>query len=136
MIAQVISSLTLAFGAWMGLFAMLKPDWISRTVGLTPTEGHAEGASEFRGTLGGLFFFSHLTTLVLLWYLDQMIAPIIVIPLAAAWAGSGIGRMLSIWRDEGTNTRQNWIWVGFELGFSALIILPFIMMLLLIHITG
>ncbi len=136
MIAQVISSLALAFGAWMGLFAMLKPDWISRTVGLQPVEGHAEAPSEFRGTLGGLFFFSHLVTLVLLWYLDQMVAPVIVIPLAAAWMGAGTGRLLSILKDVGTNTRQNWIWVGFEFGLGALIVLPFIMMLRLIHITG
>lgn len=136
MIVQIISSLFLAFGAWMGLFSMLKPSWGSKTVGLTPLPGHAEGQSEFRATFGGLFFFGHLATLVLLWKLEQMSSPIVTIPLAAAWVGSGLGRILSILRDDGAATRQNWIWVGFEFGMGIMISLPFIMLLKLIHFLG
>lgn len=136
MIAQIISSLFLAFGAWMGLYSLMKPDWGSRTVGLVPMPNHAEGQSEFRATFGGLFFLGHLATLVLLWKLDQMSSPIVTIPLAAAWVGSGLGRMVSIWRDPGAATRQNWIWVGFEFGMGLMISLPFIMLVKLIHFLG
>lgn len=136
MIAQLISSAALAFGAWMGLYSMLKPSWGSKTVGLTPIAGHKEGVSEFRATFGGMLFFGHLITLVALWMLDQMIAPIMVLPLAAGWCGSGLGRMLSIWKDEGAATRQNWIWVGFEIGLGVIISLPFLMLIRLIHILG
>lgn len=129
MIAQWISSLTLAFGAWMGLYSMLKPSWGSKTVGLQPIEGHAEGPSEFRATFGGLFFFGHLFTLIALWKLDQMSAPVVCIPLAAAWCGSGLGRILSIFRDNGTATRLNWIWVGFEFGMGILISLPMLQLM-------
>ncbi len=136
MVSQLISSATLAFGAWMGLYSMLKPAWGSRTVGLRPIDGHREGASEFRATFGGLFLFGHLSTLVLLWSLDQMSAPVVTVPLGAAWIGSGCGRMLSIFKDRETATRQNWIWVGFEMAMGVLILLPMFMMLKLVHILG
>ncbi|MAK60406.1 MAG: hypothetical protein CMK09_05465 [Ponticaulis sp.] len=136
LITQLISSAILAFGAWMGLYSMLKPSWGSKTVGLIPLPGHAEGPSEFRATFGGLFFFGHLVTLILLWKLDQLSAPIVTCPLAACWIGSGIGRMISIWRDEGTATRLNWIWVGFEMGMGILIALPFLVLLKLVHFIG
>ena len=136
MIAQLISSIVLVFGAWMGLYSMLKPEWGSRTVGLRPIEGNREGISEFRASYGGMFLFGHLVTVILLWYLDQMVSPIVTIPLAAAWVGAGTGRLISIWKDAGANTRQNWIWVGFEMTMGILIVLPFVLMLRLIHISG
>ena len=128
MIAQILASLALAFGGWMGLYSMLKPDWGARTVGLTPREGHKEGASEFRATFGGMFLFGHLVTLIMLWRLDQMSAPVITIPLSAAWIGAGLGRTLSILKDEGTATRQNGIWVAMEIGMGIAIGLPFAIM--------
>lgn len=134
LIAQSIASLTLAFGAWMGLYSMLKPAWGSKTVGLVPKPGHAEGPSEFRATFGGMFLAGHVFTLIALWKLDQVTAPIVCIPLAAAWIGSGLGRTLSILKDEGTNTRLNWIWVCFEIGMGVLIALPMIVLLKLVHI--
>lgn len=136
MIAQIISSLALAFGAWMGLYSMLKPAWGSKTVGLRPIEGNREGASEFRATFGGLFLFGHLITLILLWRLDQMIAPVICVPMAAAWFGAGSGRVLSILLDKDTATRQNWVWVAMEYGMALAIILPFLMMIRLVHVSG
>jgi len=136
MISQLIASAILAFGAWMGFYSLIKPSWGSKTVGLIPMPGHAEGQSGFRATFGGLFLMAHLSTLVLLWWLDQMVAPVIVVPLAAGWVGAGLGRMISIWRDDGAATRQNWIWVGFELGMGCLIALPFVMMLKLVYFFG
>ena len=124
MITQLISSATLIFGAWMGLYSMLKPQWGSKTVGLVPIAGHSEGQSEFRATFGGLFLAGHAATLILLWALDQMSAPIVTLPLAAAWIGSGCGRILSILKDYGAATRQNWIWVGFEYAMGVLICAP------------
>lgn len=134
MIAQFVSSAALLFGAWMGLYSMLKPAWGSKTVGLVPISGHSEGPSEFRATFGGLFLFGHLVTLFLLWRLDPMSAPMITLPLSAAWIGSGIGRTLSIFLDDGTGTRLNWIWVGFEVGMGLAIGLPVIMLLKLVHV--
>ena len=130
MLAQLIASAALAFGAWMGLYSMLKPRWGSKTVGLVPIEGHAEGISEFRATFGGMFLFGHLATLVALWKLDQMVSPVVCFPLAAAWIGSGLGRALSILRDDGAATRQNWIWVGFEVAMGVLIAVPLILMVI------
>ena len=127
MLSQIVSSLALIFGAWMGLYSMLKPSWGSRTVGLKPIEGHAEGVSEFRSSFGGFFLAGHLGTLFLLWKLDPMSAPVVTFPLGAAWIGSGCGRVLSIYLDEGAATRQNWIWVGFEWAMGVLIALPAIL---------
>lgn len=123
-ITDLIATIALAFGAWMGVYAMLKPRWASRVVGLSQTPGNAEGASEFRATYGGLFLFSHLATLAALNGLSPEVAPVIVLPLAAGWFGAGIGRTLSILRDDGTATRQNVIWVGFEAAMGLLIGLP------------
>ncbi|MAI88904.1 DUF4345 family protein [Ponticaulis sp.] len=134
MISQLISTAALLFGAWMGLYSMLKPSWGSKTVGLKPIEGHREGISEFRATFGGMFLFGHLITVFFLWELDQMSAPIITIPLAFAWGGAGFGRVISILKDAGARTRQNMIWVAFEMGMGLLIILPFLMMLRMISI--
>ena len=136
MITQLIASAALLFGAWMGLFALFKPSWVAGVTGLQARDGHPEGPSEFRGTLGGLFLFSHLVSVILLWKLDQMSAPIIVVPLAAAWFGSGFGRVVSICLDIGTATRQNWIWVGFEMGMGLLISLPFLALVKLVHFLG
>lgn len=126
MILQLIASATLAFGAWMGLYSMLKPSWGSKAVGLVPKDGHPEGPSEFRASFGGLFFFGHLATLILLWKLDPLSAPVVLVALSAAWCGSGLGRILSIIKDEGTATRLNWIWVAFEMGMGLAISLPFL----------
>ena len=114
----------LAFGGWMGLYSMLKPSWGSKAVGLSATPGNHEGYSEFRATYGGLFFFGHLSALVGLFMFDSLVAPLVCVPLAAGWLGAGLGRMLSITRDADANTRQNWIWVGFEWGMGVLIGLP------------
>ena len=57
MITQLIASAALLFGAWMGLFALFKPSWVAGVTGLQARDGHPEGPSEFRGTLGGLFLF-------------------------------------------------------------------------------
>ena len=136
MITQLIASAALLFGAWMGLFALFKPSWVAGATGLQARDGHPEGSSEFRGTLGGLFLFSHLVSVISLWKLDQMSAPIIVVPLAAAWLGAASGRTVSIFMDDGTATRQNWIWVGFELGMGVAISLPFLSLIKLVHFTG
>lgn len=136
MIAQLIASATLLFGAWMGVYSMLKPSWGSKVVGLEPIAGHREGISEFRATFGGLFLFGHLATLVCLWLLDPMVSPVICIPLAAAWIGAGLGRCLSILRDDGANTRQNVIWVAMEIGMGAAISLPMLVLFIDILLLG
>lgn len=133
MISQLISSAALLFGAWMGLYSMLKPSWGSKAVGLEPIPGNKEGQSEFRATFGGMFVAGHLATVVCLWRLDQMISPIIVIPLAAAWIGAGLGRVFSIYKDDGAATRQNWIWVALELGLGVVISVPFLSLLKLVY---
>jgi hypothetical protein len=136
MIVQLIASAALGFGAWMGLFALFRPTWVAGITGLQARADHPEGVSEFRATLGGMFFLGHLASLVCLWMLDQMIAPVITIPLGVSWIGSGLGRVVSILKDEGAATRQNWIWVGFEIGLGLLILLPFIAMLKLVYFLG
>lgn len=126
LIPQLIATAALLFGAWMGLYSMLKPAWGSKTVGLVPIEGHAEGPSEFRATFGGLFLFGHLVSAIGLWMFDPMVAPLICVPLAAAWVGSGLGRTLSIVLDQGTATKQNYIWVAFEVGMGIAIAVPLV----------
>ncbi len=126
MASNLLASLALVFGAWMGARSLIQPEWGSKVVGLSVTPGKPEGKSEFRGTLGGMFLLGHLVTLIGLWRFDAMVAPLIVIPLAAGWFGAAFGRTVSIFLDDGTRTRLNWIWVALELGMAIAIAAPLI----------
>ena len=59
-IGEIISVVTLLFGAVLGLSAMFSPAWASRIVRLVedPDPLRPGGYSEFRATYGGLFLFA------------------------------------------------------------------------------
>jgi hypothetical protein len=126
----ILAGLALLGGAGMGLYAMIDPRWAAKLVRLR--EAAPGGAAEFRATYGGLFFFAHLVGLAFVWVQDRadnaaisaMAVGAITI-LAAAWAGSAIGRLISIWRDK-TGTAFNWMSVAFEATFALMIAAPWL----------
>lgn len=126
----ILAALALLGGAGMGLYALIDPAWAARLVRLQ--EAAPGGAAEFRATYGGLFFLSHLVCLGFVWVqhradnaaISAMAVGAVTI-LAAAWGGSAIGRLVSIWRDK-TGTAFNWGSVAFEAAFALMIAAPWI----------
>ena len=106
-------------GGGMGFYAMLRPSWASQIVRLQATPGLVEGKSEFRGTYGGLFFFSHaLAAYAIASGLEGA-------ALGAAILGAGVGRVISIFLDRAW-TGLNAFNVGFESVLGALLAAPLI----------
>ena len=87
-IGEIISVVTLLFGAVLGLSAMFSPAWASRIVRLVedPDPLRPGGYSEFRATYGGLFLFAHLMTAILVVNLstgsEDILTTLVVLPLA------------------------------------------------------
>jgi hypothetical protein len=131
LLAWIANALALAFGALLGARALLDPRWAERLTRLKPDE-RGGGFAEFRATYGGLFCFAHLAALALtlfsLWggeYVVGVAATGAAFVLAAAWAGSCLGRLLAIWRD-GADTRFNRVSAALEALLAIAIGAPWI----------
>ena len=123
----------LLIGAGMGLYAMVRPAWASWLVRLKADPERPGGYAEFRGTYGGLFFFTH--ALPLAFFLLAIVQPGATgEPMAAlfiamcsvcvaAWWGTALGRIVSILVDR-QGLPFNWGSVGFEVALGLLISAP------------
>jgi hypothetical protein len=137
-IGEIISLVTLLFGAVLGLSAMFSPAWASKIVRLVedPDPLRPGGYSEFRATYGGLFLFSHLMTAVLILNLGSaepdILTTLVVLPLAAGWIGAGIGRLMSLVFDRTKNREAGLIpvWIPMEIILGLAIAAPFLQFLL------
>lgn len=128
-----ISGVGLAIGAAMGLYAMIRPSWASWLVRLKADEARPGGYAEFRGTYGGLFFFTHAMPLAFLIVAmtgsveaHGFAAPVFMIMSSvcvAAWWGTAVGRVVSILADR-QGLPFNWASVGFEMALGLLIGAP------------
>ncbi|WP_397423277.1 DUF4345 family protein [Phenylobacterium sp.] len=96
----------------MGCLGLFFPGRASALTGLTATTPEARG--EFRGTLGITFILLGLAPAV-------TDSPAAYLAVGAAWAGAGLGRMVSIFLDD-ARTGKNWAAVGFELALGGLMI--------------
>jgi hypothetical protein len=112
-------------GGGLGGYAIINPGWASRLVRLVPAEGKVEGKSEFRATYGGLFL---LPNAFIAWALatGQAGAELASATFGVAWAGSGIGRLISFALDK-TATPVNWFNVFFEVLLGALLLAPLLL---------
>ncbi|MEP1598583.1 MAG: hypothetical protein ABJM18_09525 [Hyphomonas sp.] len=136
-IGEIISLVTLLFGAVLGLSAMFSPAWASKIVRLVedPDPLRPGGYSEFRATYGGLFLFSHLMAAVLILNLGSaepdILTTLVVLPLAAGWIGAGIGRLMSLVFDRTKNREAGLIpvWIPMEIILGLAIAAPFLQFL-------
>ena len=131
-IGEIISVVTLLFGAVLGLSAMFSPAWASRIVRLVedPDPLRPGGYSEFRATYGGLFLFAHLMTAILVVNLSTGSEDILT--LAAGWVGAGTGRLMSLVFDRAKNREPGLIpiWIPMEIILGLAIAAPFLHFLL------
>jgi hypothetical protein len=134
-----VSGVGLAIGAGMGLTSMINPRWGSRLVRLQADPDRPGGFAEFRGTYGGLFFFTHLLPLLFLFLGPGAAAPdslgsglyVWLLPgCIAIWWGTAVGRIISILVDR-QGLPFNIASVGFELVLGLLIGAPFLAELLI-----
>lgn len=124
-IYEWVAIMACVVGGGMGAYAMINPAWVSRLVRLAPMPDKVEGRSEFRGTLGGLFFASHAFAA---WALasGMLGAEMAAATLGLAWLGSGAGRTISLFADDAM-TRLNVFNVFFEIVLGVGLLLPLLM---------
>jgi hypothetical protein len=118
--AHLASLLGLALGAGMGAYAMINPRWASWLVRLVPDAERPGGEGEFRGTYGGLFFFTHAVALATAFHDPHGFAPL---TCALIWWGTAVGRLSSIVLDRKGLPFNLWSF-GFEVALGALIAAP------------
>lgn len=131
MIAWWLNAIALAFGAGLGVRALIDPHWAARFVRLKADEQEG-GFAEFRATYGGVFALAHAAALFLsLRYIQNgehvvgLTAAGGAAVLAAGWAGAAGGRCLSMWRD-GMRTRFNMMSAGVEAALALMIGAPWL----------
>ncbi|MFZ4122678.1 MAG: hypothetical protein ACOYKM_13550 [Caulobacterales bacterium] len=135
-VAGVIGAIGCSIGAAMGLRALFDPRWAGWLVRLRDDPNRLGGAGEFRGTYGGLFFFTHalgLATIVngpldLPIAVDGFLSVAGVGVLATCgliWWGTAVGRLVSIFADR-SGLGFNWASVGFEIVLGAMVLAPLI----------
>ena len=112
-LSWTLSALALAFGAALGLRALIDPRWAQRFVRLQPDE-QGGGFAEFRSTFGGLVFALHAAAFwfALNWVMNGdfvvgVFAAGASAAVAAGWGGAAAGRIVSMLADAGTRTKFN-----------------------------
>jgi hypothetical protein len=98
-IAFLISAITLAFGAGLGVKGLFDPAWAGKLVRLQAENGQPEGFAEFRSTLGGMFLGLHLAALVCLGFIKGDVGIAACVILATGWLFTAIGRFMAYQKD-------------------------------------
>jgi hypothetical protein len=130
-----LCALALLFGAALGVRALIDPHWAAKFVRLQ-ADGKGGGFAEFRATYGGVFLLMHLVALVFTAfymlggeYVIGVLATGATAVISAAWGGSALGRVISIWRDK-TDTKFNRMSVGVETAMAFAVGMPWLVWLL------
>lgn len=121
-VVEIIALVGCLVGAGLGIGGMLNPEWVSKLVRLSPTDGSKEGRSELRAAFGGLYAFGHGGAAIAL-AAGFPGAGTGAMVLALGWFGSAVGRTYSILKDK-TGTPLNAFNVGFELVLALILCAP------------
>ncbi|MBI1186789.1 MAG: hypothetical protein GC206_05565 [Alphaproteobacteria bacterium] len=131
--AWILCALGLLAGTGIGALALAAPQRALRMLGVR-VEGGRGGEGETRA-IGGLLVFIHaLPAFVALFAaaevmgvrrgtVSQFSGMILIAPVALAWFGAGLGRMLSIFAD-GTDRVLNWRLTFLDLVLAFMIAMP------------
>lgn len=130
---EIISYLTLGFGALIGFISLINPGWGANVVRLQadPDPLKPGGYSEFRATYGGLFMMLHLMALLLTMNANTQGDILVLAPIAAAWIGAGLGRTLSLILDREQNREAGLIpvWIPVEILMGLAVFAPFLQLM-------
>jgi hypothetical protein len=121
-IATGVAAIAAFLGAGLGMIGLLAPDRAAKIVRLIPDPAMPGGQAEFRASYGGLFLAGHAVPFGAL-VTGSPAAALLCLPLAAAWFGAAIGRVVSINLDD-ARTGYNWFSVGFEAVLGLALLAP------------
>ena len=125
-LTEILAITGLAFGAALGLGALLAPEWASGVVRLKADPAKGGGFSEFRATYGGLLLMVHAVALGIVLVTPPAGSALAVMPIAAGWFGAAFGRVVSLLFDRSKlgNTRIIPIWMATEVALGLAIGAP------------
>lgn len=131
---EIVSLVTLGFGALIGFISLINPAWGANVVRLQadPDPLKPGGFSEFRATYGGLFLMLHLMALLLTYHVPRIASDILILaPIAAGWIGAGLGRTVSLLFDREENREAGLIpiWIPLEILIGLAIFAPFLQLM-------
>jgi len=115
MIYYYMTIAALAFGAFSGFISLFHPNAIANVL----------------ATFGGVFFMIHITAIVCVMHLPPKLAVFSVAPIAMAWLGAALARLVSMMVDRKENGEGgiNRYWVVLELVVAAMLSSSFLQVL-------
>jgi hypothetical protein len=117
----LISAITLAFGAGLGLKGLFDPAWAGALVRLQANYGEPEGYAEFRSTLGGMFLGLHAVALLFLVFGSVEAGVAASTILSAGWLFTAVGRFMAYRMDEHCKHSHVLTSIGIEVVAGVLI---------------
>jgi Domain of unknown function (DUF4345) len=113
-IDQTLNILGAVVTVAMGLMGLLLPKVAARFTGLSAGNNKTAFA-EFRATFGGMF--------VVMGFLPIWTGSSIAFMMAGCiWLGAAMGRLVSVFFDEGYKETKNFVGIGFETGIGLLLL--------------
>lgn len=98
--------------AFFGLVLLFMPRLALRLLRLQPVSGHPEAVAQGRATMAGFYLGVGAISILLA-------QPAIYLALAAGWAVTAFGRIISMLSDGG-NRLYNWIFLAAEMALAVL----------------
>lgn len=134
-IFEILAVIAAIFGAGLGAWALVNPEFGSKLARLKPDPDRPGGYAEFRATLGGMMLLLHLAYLGAAFSGFGGIGAAAV--LAAGWGGAALGRILSLLldADKGVRVQHTYLSVAIEVVVAAIFAAPVLAFILAMPAT-
>ena len=123
-ILETIAVVAAVFGAGLGAYALVRPEFGSNLTRLKADPARPGGYAEFRATLGGMMLLLHLA------YIGAAVTGFGAIGaaavLSAGWGGAALGRIVSLLLDgdKGVRVQHSYVSVAIEVTVAAIFAAP------------
>ena len=123
-ILDIIAVIAAGFGAGLGAYALVRPEFGSNLTRLKADPARPGGYAEFRATLGGMMLFLHLAYIGAAFTGFGAIGAAAV--LSAGWGGAALGRIVSLLLDgdKGVRVQHTYVSVAIEVTVAAIFAAP------------
>ncbi len=122
-LALLLAVIACCIGGALGGYALARPEDVLSLVGLKRDPDKPHSLSEVRATYGGLFLMPHAGVAAALGYAPG-VGGLMALALSLCWAGAGVARVFSIFRDK-ADTPFNIRAAVLEFAMAAALALPF-----------
>lgn len=125
-ILDIIAVVAAGFGAGLGAYALVRPEFGSNLTRLKADPARPGGYAEFRATLGGMMLLLHLAFIGAAVTGFGAIGAAAV--LSAGWGGAALGRIASLLfdGDQGVRVQHTYLSVVIEVVMAAIFAAPVI----------